>query len=192
VAGERRRLAVEHEPVDGREEAQREGRASRLAGVLSKHLESGTARLGVVGGVLKQMLVQRRCASRLKSLPLRSQALRDQVGVGAGLGVSRCWHHHTGQFQALGRNAMSKRVMTPTGGDPAAPAVPPHWNVNLRVEDTDAVAAHAANLGGTVIVAPMDTPGVRSAVLLDPSGAAFSVSLVASGSYPASASPCWP
>jgi len=57
VAGERRRLALEHEPVDGREEAKRKGRASRLAGVLSKHLESGTTRLGVVGGVLQEMFV---------------------------------------------------------------------------------------------------------------------------------------
>ena len=73
-------------------------------------------------------------------------------------------------------------VMTATGGDSAAPAVPPHWNVNLRVDDTDAVAAHAADLGGTVLMPPMDTPGFRSAVVLDPQGAAFSVSQVASGS----------
>jgi predicted enzyme related to lactoylglutathione lyase len=61
---------------------------------------------------------------------------------------------------------------------PAAPAVPTHWNVNLRVDDTDAVAAHAAELGGTVLAPPMDTPGFRSAVLADPQGAAFSVSQV--------------
>jgi len=73
-------------------------------------------------------------------------------------------------------------VMTSTGGDPAAPTVPTHWNVNLRVDDTDVVAAHVAELGGTVLMAPMDTPGFRNAVLLDPSGAAFSVSQVASGS----------
>lgn len=71
-------------------------------------------------------------------------------------------------------------VMTATGGDPAAPTIPPQWNVNLRVVDTDAVAAHAAELGGTVLMPPVDTPGFRSAVLLDPQGAAFSVSQVAS------------
>jgi predicted enzyme related to lactoylglutathione lyase len=67
-------------------------------------------------------------------------------------------------------------VMTATAGDPAGPEVPPHWNVNLRVDDADAVAAHAAELGGTVLMAPMDTPGLRSAVLVDPQGAAFSIS----------------
>jgi predicted enzyme related to lactoylglutathione lyase len=73
-------------------------------------------------------------------------------------------------------------VMTPTADDPAAPEVPPHWNVNLRVSDTDAAAAHAAQLGGSVLMAPMDTPGLRSAVLLDPQGAVFSISQVVSGS----------
>ncbi len=62
---------------------------------------------------------------------------------------------------------------------PAAPEVPTHWNVNLRVDDTDAIAAQAAELGGTVLAPPIDTPGFRSAVLADPQGAAFSVSQLA-------------
>lgn len=73
-------------------------------------------------------------------------------------------------------------VMTATEGGPDGPTVPPHWNVNLRVDDTDAVAAHAADLAGSVLMAPMDTPGMRNAVLLDPQGAAFSISHVTSGS----------
>ena len=56
------------------------------------------------------------------------------------------------------------------------PRNPPHWNVNLRVADADAITQRAAELGGTVIAAPMDTPGFRSAVLGDPQGAVFSVS----------------
>lgn len=75
-------------------------------------------------------------------------------------------------------------VMTGTDGDPAAPTVPTHWNVNLRVDDTDAVAAHAGQLGGTVLAPPTDTPGFRSAVLLDPQGAAFSISQVTGSSSP--------
>jgi predicted enzyme related to lactoylglutathione lyase len=59
---------------------------------------------------------------------------------------------------------------------PPNPEIPPHWNVNLRVADADAVAERAAGLGGTVVAAPMDTPGFRSAVLADPQGAVFSVS----------------
>jgi predicted enzyme related to lactoylglutathione lyase len=82
--------------------------------------------------------------------------------------------------QAIPRDVVA--VMTATEPGPDGPAVPPHWNVNLQVDDTDAVAAHAANLGGTVLMAPFDTPGMRSAVLLDPQGAAFSISHVASGS----------
>ena len=66
--------------------------------------------------------------------------------------------------------------MTATEGGPDGPAVPPHWNVKLQVHDTDAVAAHAADLGGTVLIAPMDTLGMRNAVLLDPQGSAFSIS----------------
>jgi hypothetical protein len=59
---------------------------------------------------------------------------------------------------------------------PPSAEVPPHWNVNLRVADADAITEHAAALGGTVIAAPTDTPGFRSAVLGDPQGAVFSVS----------------
>jgi predicted enzyme related to lactoylglutathione lyase len=60
--------------------------------------------------------------------------------------------------------------------------IPPHWNVNLRVADADATADQTAELGGTVIAAPMDTPGFRSAVLADPQGAVFSVSSLAAAS----------
>ena len=66
-------------------------------------------------------------------------------------------------------------VMTASGSADAG-TVPPHWNVNLRVEDADATAARAAQLGGSVLMPPTDTPGFRSAVLLDPQGAAFSIS----------------
>lgn len=64
-------------------------------------------------------------------------------------------------------------VMAPTGD--AATAVPPHWNVNLRVDDADATVAQAASLGGQIIAPVMDTPGFRSAVLADPQGAVFSI-----------------
>ena len=66
-------------------------------------------------------------------------------------------------------------AMTASGGADGGD-VPPHWNVNLRVEDPDATAARAAELGGSVLMPPTDTPGFRSAVLMDPQGGAFSIS----------------
>lgn len=72
-------------------------------------------------------------------------------------------------------------VMTATEPEPNGPSVPPHWNVNLHVGDSDATAARAADLGGRILMEPMDTPGFRSAVLLDPLGGAFSVSHIVTG-----------
>ena len=66
-------------------------------------------------------------------------------------------------------------VMAPIE-DSSTSAPPPHWNVNLRVEDVDATVAYAAELGGKIIVPPQDTPGFRSAALADPQGAVFAVS----------------
>jgi predicted enzyme related to lactoylglutathione lyase len=56
--------------------------------------------------------------------------------------------------------------------------VPPHWSVNFRVADADAVAARVAELGGRVLLPPTDAAGFRSAVLLDPQNAVLSVSQV--------------
>ena len=53
------------------------------------------------------------------------------------------------------------------------PDVPPHWDVTFAVDDADATAAKATELGGKVIVAPVDAPWVRMTVLADPAGATF-------------------
>jgi hypothetical protein len=53
---------------------------------------------------------------------------------------------------------------------------PPNWSVTFSVDDADATAARAAELGGTVLVEPFDAPPVRTAVIADPQGAVFSVS----------------
>jgi predicted enzyme related to lactoylglutathione lyase len=53
--------------------------------------------------------------------------------------------------------------------------VPPHWMVYFAVEDVDASAAQAQELGGKVAVPPTDTPAGRFAVLNDPHGAVFSI-----------------
>jgi uncharacterized protein len=53
------------------------------------------------------------------------------------------------------------------------PDTPPHWSVIFAVDDADATAANAAELGGTAIVPPSDAPWVRVTVIADPQGATF-------------------
>ena len=53
------------------------------------------------------------------------------------------------------------------------PDTPPHWSVTFAVDDADAVAEKAAELGGKVIVPAFDAPWVRMTVLSDPQGATF-------------------
>ena len=62
--------------------------------------------------------------------------------------------------------------------------VAPHWSIDLWVDDVDATADRAAELGGRVVAPPYDTPGFRQAVLGDPQGATFSVSKVTVGPAP--------
>ena len=50
---------------------------------------------------------------------------------------------------------------------------PPHWSVTFATDDADASAAKAKELGGKVVVPPMDAPWVRMTVLTDPQGAMF-------------------
>ena len=49
----------------------------------------------------------------------------------------------------------------------------PHWSVTFAVDDADAVAAKARELGGDVVSGPIDAPWVRMAVIKDPQGATF-------------------
>jgi len=53
------------------------------------------------------------------------------------------------------------------------PDTPPHWSVTFGVDDVDAIAAKAVELGGTVVAPPLDAPWSRTAVLADPAGATF-------------------
>ena len=56
------------------------------------------------------------------------------------------------------------------------PDVRPHWSVTFGVDDADAIAARASELGGRVMVAPFDAPWVRMTVIVDPQGAMFTAS----------------
>jgi predicted enzyme related to lactoylglutathione lyase len=62
-------------------------------------------------------------------------------------------------------------VMTATESD-----VPPHWAVNFRVADLDATLARATELGGTVLLGPVEAQGLLNAVIADPQNGVFAVS----------------
>ena len=53
--------------------------------------------------------------------------------------------------------------------------MPPTWGLYITVDDVDATAAKAKDLGGQVVVEPQDIPQVgRFCVIKDPQGAWFS------------------
>ena len=56
------------------------------------------------------------------------------------------------------------------------PDTPPHWGLTFGVDDADAIAEKAAELGGTIIVPPFDAPWVRMTIIADPQGATFTAS----------------
>src|ERR1022692_3632355 len=58
---------------------------------------------------------------------------------------------------------------------PQMPGVPNHWHVYFAVTGADATVAKAAELGGSVLSEPFDTPVGRMAVISDPQGATFSI-----------------
>jgi uncharacterized protein len=53
---------------------------------------------------------------------------------------------------------------------------PSRWHVTFSVDDADAAAARAGELGGEVLVPPYDAGPVRLAMIRDPQGAAFTIS----------------
>ena len=59
--------------------------------------------------------------------------------------------------------------------NPPMPGIPPLWGIYFSVADTDASAARATALGGSVMAPPMDIEPGRFAVLVDPQGAMFSI-----------------
>lgn len=56
------------------------------------------------------------------------------------------------------------------------PDTPAHWGITFAVDEADEIAAKATELGGKVVVPPMDLPWVRMTVVADPQGAMFTAS----------------
>jgi predicted enzyme related to lactoylglutathione lyase len=75
------------------------------------------------------------------------------------------------EWQVSGRSVagmMQKPPMMPA-------EIPPFWAVYFAVEDTDTAVARVAELGGTVLMAPMDIEPGRFSTVSDPFGAVFTV-----------------
>ena len=72
----------------------------------------------------------------------------------------------------VGDEGMGGIMKTPP--DPAG--MPPHWGLYITVDNVDATAKKAEQLGAKILATPMDIPQVgRFAVLQDPQGAVFAV-----------------
>ncbi len=65
-------------------------------------------------------------------------------------------------------------TLNPIADDQAE--VPAHWSVTFAVDDADATAERAVQLGARVVAAPFDAPWVRMTVITDPQGATFTAS----------------
>lgn len=64
----------------------------------------------------------------------------------------------------------------PLPEDAKKAGAPPHWIAYTTVDDVDATAAKAEQLGGKIYAPPMDIPSVgRFAMLADPQGATFAI-----------------
>jgi predicted enzyme related to lactoylglutathione lyase len=62
-------------------------------------------------------------------------------------------------------------TLNPIGDE--QPDVPAHWSVTFGVNDADETADRAAELGGQVVLPPLDAPWVRMTIISDPQGATF-------------------
>jgi predicted enzyme related to lactoylglutathione lyase len=57
----------------------------------------------------------------------------------------------------------------------------PRWTISFRVADAGQSGARAPELGGSVLLPPIDVPVGRFAIVADPAGASFSVTAVSCG-----------
>jgi uncharacterized protein len=95
----------------------------------------------------------------------------------------------TESFDAGGTEVTLWRVPGYVGGEPeqpvsrevvaamvGAPGARAQWTVDFWIDDADAAAARATELGGVVVEGPFEIAGFRRVVLADPQGASFSAS----------------
>lgn len=77
----------------------------------------------------------------------------------------------TAELGAAGFEDVVAAIAPVASDDPDEPA---HWSVTFSTDDADETASKAVQLGGSVVVPPIDAPYSRMTVLRDPQGAAFS------------------
>lgn len=76
-------------------------------------------------------------------------------------------------FTMRGREVAAAYTLRP---DERQMGVPPHWNSYITVDEVDAAAKRAGDLGGKVVAPPFDVMDAgRMAVVQDPSGAFFQI-----------------
>ncbi|MFQ5695321.1 MAG: VOC family protein [Acidobacteriota bacterium] len=105
-------------------------------------------------------------------------ATRDTKAAGVFYSELFRWNQKTDEgpilyteFQVDGRSIGGMMAMTEHHGD-----APAHWLPYVMVDDCDATAAKAGELGATTFVPPNDIPNVgRFAVFADPTGAALAI-----------------
>jgi predicted enzyme related to lactoylglutathione lyase len=81
-----------------------------------------------------------------------------------------------GTREQMGQMGAPDRFIEVVAGIYPTSEAPPSWGVVFAVDDADAIAARATELGGSVIAPPADGPWVRMTVLADPAGAVFTAS----------------
>jgi uncharacterized protein len=84
---------------------------------------------------------------------------------------------------AVARTSFSLGDLLVGGGHaPIGPEDPtPRWTISFWVADADRCVERTTELGGGVVLAPMDIPIGRFAIVSDPGGAAFTVAAVPGG-----------
>jgi len=65
-------------------------------------------------------------------------------------------------------------ALNPIAGDDST--TPAHWDLTFAVDDVEATAKLAKELGGEVVAGPFDAPWCRMAVIKDPQGATLTAS----------------
>lgn len=77
------------------------------------------------------------------------------------------------EMAAMGAPERFEEVVASLVRTPDDDDTPAYWGVTFAVDDADAIAERAGELGGRVLAPPVDAPWVRVTVLCDPQGATF-------------------